>query len=385
MNALSISKDLGWTPPSPSLAELEETVERMQSAARRRGRQRREEETVMRTRQTRIVAGIAGAALAASLGLAGLAQAGEVKTFRYGHANAVTYPYHLAGVAFAQDLEQRTKGALKVNVFPMGQLGGERDITEGLQLGTIDFQATSLGVTGTFIKPVNVLNLPFIFKGPDHWMKVMHGPLGEWIMKESVREGERVGLRVLGIGGPMFRVPMNNVRPITRIDDFKGLKIRTMEVPLHKDTYKAMGASPVPLPFGELYTALQTGVVDGNENGPATLEAMKFYEVQKYVTYLPVVSNGGIFLMSLKTWQGLSPEHQQAMAASAKAWVKSMDDEGLKQDTEALKKMEAKGTKINTIKDMTPYVNATKHIYDQMLKDYPKEYRDTVDKILKLE
>jgi TRAP-type C4-dicarboxylate transport system substrate-binding protein len=216
-------------------------------------------------------------------------------------------------------------------------------------------------------------------------MKVMHGPLGEWIMKESVREGEKVGLKVLGIGGPMFRVPMNNVRPITRIDDFKGLKIRTMEVPLHKDTYKAMGASPVPLPFGELYTALQTGVVDGNENGPATLEAMKFYEVQKYVTYLPVVSNGGIFLMSLKTWQGLSPEHQQAMAASAKAWVKSMDDEGLKQDTEALKKMEAKGTKINTIKDMTPYVNATKHIYDQMLKDYPKEYREVVDRILKLE
>jgi tripartite ATP-independent transporter DctP family solute receptor len=340
----------------------------------------------MKGRGTRRITGIAGATvLAALLGLAGLGQAGEVKAFRYGHANAVTYPYHLAGLAFAKDLEQRTNGALKANVFPMGQLGGERDITEGLQLGTIDFQATSLGVTGTFVKPVNILNLPFLFKGPDHWAKVMHGPIGDWIMKESVREGERVGLKVLGIGGPMFRVPMNNVRPITKIDDFKGLKIRTMEVPLHKDTYKAMGASPVPLPFGELYTALQTGVVDGNENGPATLEAMKFYEVQKYVTYLPVVSNGGIFLMGLKTWQRLSPDQQQTVAESAKAWVKSMDDEGLKQDTEALKKMEAKGTKINYIKDMTPYVNATKHIYDQMLKDFPKEYQETVDKILKLE
>jgi tripartite ATP-independent transporter DctP family solute receptor len=274
---------------------------------------------------------------------------------------------------------------MKVNVFPQGQLGGERDITEGLQLGTIDFQATSLGVTGTFIKPVNILNLPFIFKGPDHWMKVMNGPIGEWIMREAQREGDKVGLKVLGIGGAMFRVPMNNVRPITRIEDFKGLKIRTMEVPLHKDTYKAMGASPVPLPFGELYTAMQTGVVDGNENGPATLEAMKFYEVQKYVTYLPVVSNGGIFLMSAKAFQRLSPEQQQTVTASARAWVKSMDDEGLKQDTEALKKMEAKGTKVNVIKDMTPYVNATKHIYDQMLKDYPKEYRETVDRILKLE
>lgn len=340
----------------------------------------------MQNARARTIAGIAGATvLAALLAIAGLTQAGEIKPFRYGHANSVTYPYNLAGLAFAKDLEQRTNGALKVNVFPLGQLGGERDITEGLQLGTIDFQATSLGVTGTFIKPVNILNLPFIFKGPDHWTKVMRGPLGAWIMQEAVGAGEKVRLKVLGIGGAMFRVPMNNIRPIAKIDDFKGLKIRTMEVPLHKDTYKAMGASPVPLPFGELYTALQTGVVDGNENGPATLEAMKFYEVQKYVTYLPVVSNGGIFLMSLKAWQGLSPEHQKAVAESAKAWVKSMDDEGLKQDTEALKKMEAKGTKINTIKDMTPYVNATKHIYDQMLKDYPKEYRETVDKILNLE
>jgi tripartite ATP-independent transporter DctP family solute receptor len=388
MNALAISKDLGWVPPSPSLAELEEAVEGVRTLPGTRGRPRpgREEVAAMRNAHARTIAGIAGAAiLAGSLGLAGLARAGEVKAFRYGHANAVTYPYHLAGLAFAKDLEQRTKGALKVNVFPLGQLGGERDITEGLQLGTIDFQATSLGVTGTFIKPVNILNLPFIFKGPDHWTKVMHGPLGEWILKEAVSAGEKVNLKVLGIGGAMFRVPMNNVRAITKIDDFKGLKIRTMEVPLHKDTYKAMGASPVPLPFGELYTALQTGVVDGNENGPATLEAMKFYEVQKYVTYLPVVSNGGIFLMSLKTWQRLSPEEQKAVTESAKAWVKSMDDEGLKQDSEALKKMEAKGTKINTIKDMTPYVNATKHIYDQMLKDYPKEYRETVDRILKLE
>jgi TRAP-type C4-dicarboxylate transport system substrate-binding protein len=98
-----------------------------------------------------------------------------------------------------------------------------------------------------------------------------------------------------------------------------------------------------------------------------------------------VVSNGGIFLMSAKAFQRLGPEQQQAVTASAGARVKSMDDEGLKQDTEALRKMEAKGTKVNTIKDMTPYVNATKHIYDQMLKDYPKEYRETVDRILKLE
>mgnify|MGYP001594808431 FL=1 len=98
----------------------------------------------------------------------------------------------------------------------MGQLGGERDITEGLQLGTIDLQWTSLGVTGTFIRVLNIYNLPFIFKGPDHFMKVAHGPLGEWVLKEVIKEGEKVNLKPLSIAGPAYRVPMNIIRPITK-------------------------------------------------------------------------------------------------------------------------------------------------------------------------
>jgi tripartite ATP-independent transporter DctP family solute receptor len=319
------------------------------------------------------------------LALSGSYALGAKVTLRYGHANAVTYPYHIAGVAFAKAVEERSKGTLEVKIFPLGQLGGERDITEGLQLGTIDLQGTSLGVTGTFIKVLNIYNLPFIFKGPDHFMKVTHGPLGQWVLKEVVKEGGKVDLKPLSIAGPAFRVPMNNVRPINKLDDFKGLKIRTMEVPLHKDAYRSLGASPVPLPFGELYTALQTGVVDGNENGPATLEAMKFYEVQKYVTYLPVLSNGGAFLMSLKTFNKLSPEHRKVIMDSVPAWTKAMDDECLRQDKEALTKMEAKGTKINYIKDLKPYIDATASVRAEATKAWSKEWVDAVDKILKLD
>lgn len=306
-------------------------------------------------------------------------------TLRYGHANALTYPYHIAGVAFAKAVEEKSKGTLEVKIFPMGQLGGERDITEGLQLGTIDLQGTSLGVTGTFVKILNIYNLPFIFKGPDHFMKVTHGPLGQWVLKEVISEGKKVDLKPLSVAGPAFRVPMNNIRPINKLDDFKGLKIRTMEVPLHKNAYLALGSSPVPLPFGELYTALKTGVVDGNENGPATLEAMKFYEVQKYVTYLPILSNGGAFLMSLKTFNKLSPEHQKVIMDCVPAWTKAMDDECLRQDKEALTKMEAKGTKINTIKDLKPYIDATASVRAEATKAWPKEWVDVVDKILKLD
>ncbi len=306
-------------------------------------------------------------------------------TLRYGHANAVTYPYHIAGLAFAKAVEEKSKGTLEVKIFPLGQLGGERDITEGLQLGTIDLQGTSLGVTGTFIKVLNIYNLPFIFKGPEHFMKVTHGPLGQWVLNEVIKEGEKVNLKPLSIAGPAFRVPMNNVRPITKLEDFKGLKIRTMEVPLHKDAYRALGASPVPLPFGELYTALKTGVVDGNENGPATLEAMKFYEVQKYVTYLPILSNGGAFLMSLKTFNKLSPEHRKVILESVPAWTKAMDEECLRQDKEALAKMEAKGTKINYITDLKPYIEATASVRSEAMKTWPKEWVEVVEKILQLE
>src|SRR5690554_4911788 len=165
--------------------------------------------------------------LALSLSTAGTAAA----TYKYGHANAVTYPYHLAGVAFDEALRELTGGELQIQIYPLGQLGGERDITEGLQLGTVDFQATSIGVTGTFIPELNVLNLPFLFRGPDHFLEVMNGPIGQRLLDLVKASGEKVGLVVLGIAGPSFRYPMNNVRPLRTVADFRGLQIRTMEVP----------------------------------------------------------------------------------------------------------------------------------------------------------
>lgn len=306
-------------------------------------------------------------------------------TFKYGHANAVTYPYHLAGVAFGEALEKKTGGELVVQIHPMGQLGGEKDITEGLQLGTVDFQASSLGVTGNFIPAVNVFNLPFLFKSPEHFLKVMNGPLGAKVLEIVQAQGEKVGLKVLGIAGPSFRLPMNNVRAIKTVADFKGLRIRTMQVPIHMAAYKALGAVPLPIAFGELYTALQTGVVDGNENGPATLAAMKFYEVQKHVTTLPIVSNGGVFLMSMKTWNKLSASQKKAVTDSAQEWVKAMNDECLKQDKEALELMKAKGVTITEVPNVRPFISAMKPVYDEYLKDFSPELQKVVNQILDLD
>jgi len=315
----------------------------------------------------------------------GVVSAQESIEFKYGHANATTYPYHLAGEALAKFLSEESKGNLTVKVYPLGQLGGEKDITEGLQLGTVDFQATSIGVTATFIPVLNILNLPFLFKGPDHFVNVMNGLPGQALLAKAQEQGEKVGLKILAIAGPMFRVPMNDIRPIEKLEDFKGLRIRTMQVPMHMSAYSALGASPVPLAFGELYTALQTGVVDGNENGPACLAAMRFYEVQKYVSYLPVLSNGGIFLMSLKTWDKLDETQQKLVLDGVKAWIDSMNEEGLKQDKEALKFMEEKGIIISYPEDLTPFIEACKPVYDEFFAESPEEWQQIVKDIRAVE
>lgn len=295
------------------------------------------------------------------------------KTFKYGHANVPIYFYHTAGEAFGQCLEKSTNGALKVKIYPQGQLGGERDITEGLQLGSVDFQATSIGVTGTFIPALRILNLPFLFKGPKHWMEVMNGPAGQLILGKSREQGEKVGLMVLAIAAPDFRLPMSNKKALKSIEDFKGQKIRTMQVPLHMKAYASIGASPVPLPFGELYTALQTGVVDGNENGPLTLYGKKFYEVQKYMALLPVVSNGGIFLMSKATWDKLSEDHQLALTKCIPVWRQKMDQDALEKGGWAIGKMKEEGLQVDTIADLSPFMDATKPAYEWLYNDLPKD------------
>jgi len=141
--------------------------------------------------------------------------------------------------------------------------------------------------------------------------------------------------------------------------------------------YQAIGANPTPLPFGELYTALQTGVVDANENGPLTLYGMKFHEVQKYLTLLPVVSNGGIFVMSGKVWDKLPEDQQLAITKSISVWRKKMRADALEKGGWAINKMqEETGLEVNTLEDLTPFIEATKPVYDWLYNNLPADTAD---------
>jgi tripartite ATP-independent transporter DctP family solute receptor len=250
---------------------------------------------------------------------------------------------------------------------------------EGLQLGTVDMMSCSLGVAATFVPELNVMNLPFLFRDAKHYTDVVRGPIGQRLLK-AVEPKRLVGL---GFYAPVFRVPMTGVRAIATPADFKGLRIRLMEVPLHMDTYKALGASPVPLPFGELYTALQLKTVDGNENAPATLYSERFYEVQKYVSLLPVFSNGAVLLMSQATWNKLTPPQREIIVSSVPDALAVGDRDYLAMDEKGLQVMKGQGLSINAPTDLKPFRDAVKPIYDKYLEKMPDWVKEAFVQIQK--
>lgn len=301
--------------------------------------------------------------------LAGAPEAigGQSITLRIAHTTAPTHPYTTMAQKLAEQVKAKSGGSMNMTIHPSSQLGGERDLMEGLQMGTVDMMSCSLGVAASFVPELNVLNLPFLFRDAKHYTEVTNGPIGQRLLK-AVESKRLVGL---GFYAPVFRVPMTGVRAINAPADFKGLRIRLMEVPLHMDTYKALGASPVPLPFGELYTALQLKTVDGNENAPATLYSERFYEVQKYVSLLPVFSNGAILLMSQATWNKLTPQQREIVTSSVPAALEVGDRDYLAMDEKGIAHMKSVGLGVNTPTDLKPFQTAVKPIYDKYLEKMP--------------
>jgi tripartite ATP-independent transporter DctP family solute receptor len=289
-------------------------------------------------------------------------------TLKFAHVTPEDHPYQTSAKLFADLVEKKTNGTVKINVYPSGSLGGERDIAENLQMGSIDLMWNSMGVTATFVDEVNVFNLPFIFKGKENFVKVAEGPIGKQILS-NFDKNKLIGL---AFAGPIFRIPMNNRGPINTPADLKDLKIRLMEVPVHIATYKTLGAAPTPIPFPELYTSLQLGVVEACENAIGTLYSSKFYEVQKYLTDLPVFSNGAVLMMSKKSWDKLSADQQKAILEAVPPTVAALDKAFDEMGEKGIKAMRTYGTKINTPPSLDPFIKAVAPVYDDYLAKHPE-------------
>jgi len=227
--------------------------------------------------------------------------------------------YGVAVDAFAKEVEKRTAGRYKVQNFYSGALGAERESIEAVQLGTLDLTMTSTGPVPNFVPEVAILDIPFLFKDYAQARATLDGPVGQDMLGKFPAKN----LVALAWGENGFRHMTNNKRSVNAPDDLKGLKMRTMENPVHMQAYKAFGIIPTPMAFTEVFTALQQGTVDGQENPLSVISAAKFSQVQKYITLTGHVYSPALILMNKAKWDKLSAADKQAFAESAKEAVKA--------------------------------------------------------------
>ena len=217
--------------------------------------------------------------------------------------------YGVAIDAFAREVEARTGGRYKVQNFYSGALGAERESIEALQVGTLDLTMTSTGPVPNFVPEVSILDIPFLMRDYPHARAVLDGPIGQDMLGTFPAKG----IVALAWGENGFRHMTNSKRPVNAPDDLKGLKMRTMENPVHIQAYKQFGIIPTPMAFTEVFTALQQGTVDGQENPLSVISAAKFEQVQKYMTLTGHVYSPALILMSKAVWDKLSAADKTAL------------------------------------------------------------------------
>ena len=244
-------------------------------------------------------------ALTMALGLAALSASAALKI----NLGVVTKPgsaHNIAADKFKELIEAKSKGEIKVKVHHSASLGNETEMLQQLQMNQLQMAIITVGPFDTFDPIVRVINYPFIFKNEAQVDKVLDGPLGQEILKDL----ESVGFKGLAFSENGFRNLTNNKHAVKTADQVKGLKIRVMQSALHKAIWQALGANPTPMPW-PIYTQLEQGVIDGQENPLWVAEVYKMYEVQKYMTMTRHVYSGHIDVASLKWWKTLDAKNQK--------------------------------------------------------------------------
>lgn len=267
------------------------------------------------------------------------------KTLRFSFTGSKEHPQGLGAQKFADLVAEKSGGKISVRLFPDGSLGGDLQTVSALQGGTLDITVLNGGLLSGIAKDFGLLDLPFLFNNPEEADALVDGPVGERLFGELPEKG-LVGLTYWELG---FRNITTSTRPIAKLEDFSGLKLRVVQSPLFIDLFNTLGANAVPLPFPELYSALEQKVVDGQENPLATVDAMKFYEVQTYLSISRHIYNPQTLIMSKITWDGLNEEEQavlKAAAAESSAYQREVSRTKNEASLDALK---AAGMQINEI------------------------------------
>ena len=287
-------------------------------------------------------------AIVAALGLAsgqGLAADIKERNLKFPIVNAIDHPQGLGAQKFVDVVGQKSGGKIKVKIFPNGTLGGEQQVAAAMQGGTVEISMMSPAQLVGTIKEFVVLDFPFSFANEAQADAVLDGAFGRQLMDLMPAKGW-VGLGFMEQG---YRSISNSKRPIEKLEDIKGLKIRTILNPLYVDLFNALGANAVPMPFPELYTALEMKTVDGQENPETSVDANKFYEVQKFFSGTRHIYNPQMLMVSKKLWDSLSADEKKIFDEALVA-ARDVQRKAARAMTEkSRKKLTDSGMKLNEI------------------------------------
>jgi TRAP-type transport system periplasmic protein len=274
----------------------------------------------------------------------------------------------------SQEVEKGTKGRIIIKNFFSGSLGGERESIESVQLGTQELTGTSTGPIPNFVPAVKILDIPFLFRDKAHARAVLDGPIGQALLKEF----DSKGFKALAWSENGVRHMTNNKRPINLPDDLKGLKMRTMENPVHVAAYKGFGIITTPMAFPEVFTALQQGVVDGQENPLSVIMAAKFEQVQKYMTLTAHVYSPALLLMNKASFDKLSAADQKVFLDAAKLAAAATRARVDKDDASGVAELRSKGMSIIENFDKAAFVAKLAPVFTQFEKEFGKDKIDAI-------
>jgi tripartite ATP-independent transporter DctP family solute receptor len=307
---------------------------------------------------------LAGLAVPLVLAMTGSAY-GEIRQqeVKFAGANQKGHPQVMGMEKFAEIMKEKSGGKVVVNVFPGGVLGGDVQTVSALQGGVVQMMVLNAGILQNLAKPFSSVDLPFLFTSPQQADKVMDGPFGEHLNAMLPEKG----LVSLGYWELGFRNLTNKKRAVASLDDLKGLKIRIIQSPIMVDLFSALGTNAVPLAYTELYTALETGTVDGQENPYANIIAAKFYEVQKFLTNTRHIYNPQIVIVSKKFWDGLNADEQKLFkdaAAEARTYQRKVNRD---KDADFLKQIKERGMQVTDLApaELAKFQAAVKPVVDK--------------------
>ncbi|MGP9818530.1 TRAP transporter substrate-binding protein [Salinarimonas sp. NSM] len=295
------------------------------------------------------------------------------ETLRFAHFSAIDDPNHVAAQMFADRIAEETGGRYAVEIFENSQLGGELEVVEGIQLGTIDVAPPSAAVLANLVPEMNLLNMPFLFSDFDHYEEVLDGPFFEALVDVAAQSG----VRVLGVMTSGPRHIMTKF-PVESMADLAGAKIRTVQNPVHVATFTAFGANATAIAYPEVYGALQTGVVDGGDAANTNYYTARFYEVAPYWAQVSWLFYSNPIVMSEAAFQALSDEDKAIFERVGREVGRAQIDGWKESDARLLDELKAQGVTVTT-PPREPFQEAVDGVYAEFLKsDFERTWLDEI-------